>query len=407
VIPFAKSEQDGLEIGRKLQVDAIVDSRIQQEGDRLRVTMQLVRVANGEQVWSGQFDGRADRILDLQDMISAKVSSSLDASVSDPEAFAKRPTDSPEAYEAYLKGRYFWTRRDEPSLRKAVEYFTQASTLDPNFSEAFSGLADTQHLLFNYNIDVRPALVTEARQNLSRALELKPGSPDALITLGTIEMGYDWDWKTAEQTLRQAVAAAPNSPTAHMRYGALLVRIRRFDEAQAEFEKQTELDPLSITGIINLGMVRFCKKDYAGADSQYSKALELDDKAGAPHWLLSRSMWMQGKKDESVREIIRALELDGNPSLAGRIGEKAQTSPAEEAIQLLLYEWRMNPPGTNPHNLAYLSTYVNDTEKAIYWLEKSIEEHHPWTTWISAAPEFEVLRGEPRYLGMLQKMNLP
>jgi DNA-binding winged helix-turn-helix (wHTH) protein/TolB-like protein len=407
VLPFARSEQDGLEIGKKLQVDAIVDSRIQQEGGRLRVTMQLVRVADGEHLWSGQFDGRADQILDLQDKISARVSRSLDAAVSDPEEFAKRPTENAEAYEAYLKGRYFWNRRDEPSLRKAVEYFTQASTLDPNFSEAFTGLADTQHLLFNYNIDVRPAIIAEAKQNLRRALELKPGSPDALITLGTIEMGYDWDWRKAEETLNKAVAAAPNSPTAHMRYGALLVRIRRFDDAEAEFEKQIELDPLSTTGITSLGMVLFCMKDFAGADRQYNKTLEIDDKAGAPHWLLSRSMWQQGRKDESVEEIVRALELDGNSLLAAKIREKAQRSTPADAIRLLLYEWRMNPTGTNPHNLAYLSTYVDDTEKALYWLEKSIEEHHPWTTWIAAAPEFEILRLEPRYLWMLQKMNLP
>jgi DNA-binding winged helix-turn-helix (wHTH) protein/TolB-like protein len=407
VLPFAGSEQDGLEIGKKLQVDAIVDSRIQQEGERLRVTMQLVRVADGEHLWSGQFDGRANQILDLQDQISAKVTSSLDAAVSDPEAFAKRPTENAEAYEAYLKGRFFWNKRDEPSLRKAIEYFAQASTLDPNFSEAFTGLADAQHLIFNYNIDVRPEIITEAKQNLRRALELKPDSPDALITLGTIEMGYDWDWKAAEESLKRAVAAAPNSPTAHMRYGALLVRIRRFDEAEAQFEKQIELDPLSTTGITNLGMVRFCKKDFAGADRHYNKTLELDDKAGAPHWLLSRSLWLQGKKDESVGEIVKALELDRNAPLAEKIREKAQASTAEEAIRLLLYEWRMNPPGTNPHNLAYLSTYINDIDKAIYWLEKSIEEHHPWTTWIAAAPEFEVLRGEPRYMEMLQKMNLP
>ncbi len=407
VLPFAGSEQDGREIGKKLKVDAIIDARIQKEGERLRVTIQLVRVSTGENVWSEQFDGQANQILNLQDTISAKVLRSLDSAVSDPAEFAKRPTEIADAYEAYLKGRYFWTKRDETSLRKAVDYFKQAATLDPQFSEAFSGLADAQHLLFNYNIDVRPSIVAEAKENLRQALELKPNSADALITLGTIEMGYDWDWPAAEETLRRAVAAAPNSPTAHMRYGALLVRIRRFDEAEAEFGRQIELDPLSITGNTNLGMVRFCKKDYAEADSQYNRALELDDKGGAPHWLLSRSMWLQGKKDESIGEIVRALELDGNSLLAGKIREKAQTSTAADAIQLLLYEWRMNPPGTNPHNLAYLSTYVNDTEKALYWLEKSIEEHHPWTTWISAAPEFEILRGEPRYLGMLEKLNLP
>lgn len=407
ILPFVRSEEDGLAIGKKLQVDAVLDSRLQQEGDRLRVTMQLVRVANGENLWSEQFDGQADQILNLQDTIAAKVSRSLSSAVSDPAAFAKRPTENAEAYEAYLKARYFWTKRDEASLRKAAEYFTQAATLDPHFSEAFSGLADTQHLLFNYNIDVRPEVVTEAKENLRRALELKPDSSDALITLGTIEMGYDWNWRKAEETLAHAVRAAPNSPTARMRYGALLVRIRRFDEAEAEFRKQIELDPLSVSGITNLGMVLFCKKEYPAAERQYRKAMEIDDKGGAPHWLLSRSMWLEGRSSESVAEIVRALELDGNASLAGKIRSKAQSATPAAAIELLLHEWRMNPPGTNPHNLAYLSTYVNDIEKAVRWLQMSIDEHHPWTSWIAAAPEFEILRSDQRYLGMLQSLNLP
>ena len=407
VMPFTNSEEDGLSIGRKLKVDAIVDSRIQQEGDRLRVTIQLVRVADGEHLWAGQFDGRADRILDLQDTISAKVSQTFDAAATAGEVFVKRPTENSDAYEAYLKGRFFWTRRDEESLRKAIEYFNRAATLDPGFSEAFSGLADTQHLLFSYNIDVRPEVVEEAKNNLRRALELKPDSPDALVTLGTIEMGYDWNWQGAEKTLKQAVTVAPNSAIAHMRYGALLVRLRRFDEAITEFERHIELDPLSISGNINLGMALFCKKDFLAAERQYLKILELDDKNGAARWLLSRNYWMQGQKEESVGEIVRALELDKNPALAEKIRTKYESAGPNATIELLLHEWRMNPPGTNPHNLAYLSTYVGNNEKAIQWLQRSIDEHHPWTSWIAAAPEFEVLRGDARYLEMLRSLGLP
>ncbi len=407
VMPFTNTEEDGLSIGRKLKVDAIVDSRIQQEGERLRVTIQLVRVADGEHLWAGQFDGLADRILDLQDTISSKVSQTFYEAATAGDVFAKRPTENAEAYEAYLKGRFFWNRRDEDSLRKAVEYFSRAATLDPGFSEAFSGLADTQHLLFNYNIDVRPEVVEEAKSNLRRALELKPDSPDALITLGTIEMGYDWNWAGAEQTLKHAVNVGPNSATAHMRYGALLVRIRRFDEAIDEFERHIELDPLSINGSTNLGLTFFCKKDFAAAERQYFKTLELDEKNGASRWLLSRNYWLQGRKEDSVREIVRALELDKNPPLAEKVRTKFEGSGPNAAIELLLYEWRMNPPGTNPHNLAYLSTYLGDTEKAIQWLRRSIEEHHPWTSWIAAAPEFEVLRSDQRYIEMLRQVGLP
>ncbi|MGD9560657.1 MAG: tetratricopeptide repeat protein [Pyrinomonadaceae bacterium] len=406
VLPFSDSDEDSVSIGRKLQVDAVIDSRIQEEGERLRVTVQLIRVATGENVWSEQFDGKTDRLLELQDLISAKVSRSLDAAA-DPATFSRRPTENADAFEAYLKGRYFWAKRDPESLGKAVEYFTQATMLDPGFSEAYSGLADTQHLIFNYNIDVRPELVTEAKENLRRALEIKPDSSDALIALGSIQMGYDWDWKAAEDTLRRAVAAAPNSPTAHLRYGALLVRIKRFDEAEAAFDRQIELDPLSPLGKTNLGIVYFCRRDFAEADRLFREVLEINSRDGGAQWWLSRSLWQEGRKDESVAEIVRALENTGDPRLAAKVRLKAESSNADGAIKLLLDEWRDDPPGTNPQVLAYLSTYVNDSEKAIYWLERSIEERHPWSAWIAAAPEFEVLRGDRRYLAMLARLGLP
>ncbi|MBK9154786.1 MAG: winged helix-turn-helix domain-containing protein [Chloracidobacterium sp.] len=407
VMPFAGSDEDSIAIGRKLRVDAIVDSRIQQEGERLRVTLQLVRVADGEHMWSGQIDGMVGRILELQDVIAAQVSSTFDSTAGNNEPPAQRLTENADAYEAYLKGRYFWTKRDEGSLRKAIEYFKQATTFDPRFSEAFTGLADTQHLIFNYNIDVRPEVVSEAKDNLRKALELKPDSPDALITLGTIEMGYDWKWADAERTLQHAVSVAPNSATARIRHGALLLRLRRFDDAINEFERHIQLDPLSINGNSNLGMALFCKKDFAAAERQFLKVLELDDKNSAPYWFLSRSYWLQGQKGQAIEKIVQALELDQNEALSAKIRDGAAASGPEAAIELLLHEWRENPSRTNPHNLAYLSTYLNDTDKAVYWLQRSIDERHPWTSWIAAAPEFDDLRNDARYLRMLRDLQLP
>ena len=188
ILPFAKSGQNALEIGKQLRADAVIDSRIQQEGDRLRVTVQLIRVSTGEQIWSDQFDGKANEILNLQDLISSKVAHLLTTDGSQQRTLAKRPTENSDAYEAYLNGRYHWTKRDEADLRQAIEYFKTAIELDPNFSEAYTGLADSQNLLFNYNIDSRPEVVAEAKENLHRALELKPDSADALTTLGS----YRW-----------------------------------------------------------------------------------------------------------------------------------------------------------------------------------------------------------------------
>ena len=404
MLPFAKSGQDSLEIGKKLRVDAVIESRLQPEGDRIRVTVQLIRVSNGEQVWSDQFDAHADEILNLQDSISSKVVRSLTSDASK-QSLAKRPTKNSDAYEAYLSGRYHWTRRDEADLRQAIDYFKKAITLDQDFSQAYTGLADSQTMLFNYNYDLRPEVMAEAKNNLHRALELKPDSADALTTLGAIQMVYDWDWKAAEESLKAAAAAEPNLPIAHMRYGSLLARLGRIPEAVPESERAVELDPLSIAGITNLGLVYFCKKDFAAADTQFRKALDLGDTVGASHWLFARSLWLQGKKDDSIKELIRAIELDGNKRLAEKLAAKAKTGPPEDVIRLLLFEWRDAPPGTNPPSNAYLATSIGDREKAMYWVERSVAERHAWTTWFYAAPEFDSLRDIPRFQQILREMK--
>ena len=404
VLPFVKTEKTVLEIGRTLEVDAILDGRVQQEGERLRVTLQLVSVKTGEQIWSQQFDGKEGEILNLQDAISSQLSQKLN--LRSRHNLAKRPTSNTEAYEAYLKGRYFSSKRGDADLYKAIDYFKNAITLDPEFAEAYAGLANTQYVLFDYDTDVTPENVSRAKENVQHALLLKPDSADALITLGYIATTFDWDWNNAEKSLKKASSIAPNSPDARMRYGMLLVRLRRFDEAQSELVRAIELDPLSLNLNVYLGVLYFCKKDFALAERQFRKTLEIDDNFGSAHWWLSRCLWQEEKREESIREIVRSLMLDQDEALARQLQEKAKIAKPADVISLLLSNWKMNPTKTNPHNLAYLSTYLDDREKALFWLEKSFEEHHPWTTWIKAAPEFEMLNNEPRFQALLKKMNL-
>lgn len=406
VLPFSNSSQDALTLGKLLKVDAVLDGRMQEERGRLRVTVQLIRVADGEHMWSEQFDGQADQILNLQDIISAKVSQSLGTGRQAPPTLAKRPTDNPEAYEAYLQGRYFSSSRNNEGMSKAVEYFQKAVVLDPKFAEAYAGLADTQYLLFDYNFELKPEVVESSKENLQLALSLKPELAEALTTLGTMQMNYDWNWANAEKSFKLAIDSAPNEPTAHIRYGALLLRLARFDEAQTQFEQAMALDPLSITGNTNLGMVYFCRKDFAAADQQFRKAIEINEKFSGVHWFLGRSLWLAGKKEEAVKEVARGLELNGDEPLARRFEERSRIGTPDDSFRLLLSEWEANPDKSNPHSLAYLSAILGDNEKAVSWLEKSFEEHHPWTTWLKAAPEFQLLANEPRYQALLRRMNM-
>jgi DNA-binding winged helix-turn-helix (wHTH) protein/TolB-like protein/lipoprotein NlpI len=403
ILSFTNDERNVVEIGNKLQTETVLDGRIQQENEHLRVTLQLINVADGKQLWSGQIDGIATQILLLQDDISHKVLEVLDPNHKKDSELAALPTKNSDAYEAYLQGRYYAGLRTGESLNKAIEYFRKSVELDPNFAEGYAGLADTQYLLYNNNFVVEKSIVQAARENLQKSFALKPNLAEAFTTVGTIEMTFDWDWEKSENSFKQAIANAPNNSVVRLRYGNLLNRLNRFDEAIAQFTKAIELDPMSLVGNAGLGVVYFCKKDFAAADRQFLKSLEINQKYSPSRWYLSRSFWLQGRKEESINEIFTALELDGNQELAVKF--RKITSP-DEFLNRLLHEWRDNQENTSPHNMAYLSAVLGDKEKAIDWLEKSYAEHHPWTSWIKANPEFETLRGEPRYQELLRKMNL-
>ena len=406
IVSFTNDDRDAVEIGKKLQTETVLDGRIQQENERLRITCQLINVADGKQIWSGQIDGIATQILTLQDDISLKVLEFLDPNYKKDAELANSPTKNSEAYEAYLQGRYFAAQRTGEGINKSIEFFTKSTELDPNFALAYAGLADSQYLLFNNNFVVNKSIVQTSRENIKKSLLLSPNLVEALTTAGTIEMTFDWDWQKSENSFKQAVASSPNNSLVRLRYGNLLNRVNRLEEAQVQFAKAIELEPLSLTGNAGLGVVYFCKKEFALADKQFYKTLEVNPKYTAARWYLSRSLWLQGRKDEAIKEIFTALNFDGGQELVEKLRKISETKSPEDVFRELLHEWRDNPENTNPHNMAYLSAVLGDKEKAIDWLEKSFEEHHPWTTWIKVNPEFESLKGEPRYQALLQKMNL-
>jgi DNA-binding winged helix-turn-helix (wHTH) protein/TolB-like protein len=403
VLVFTNDERDVLEIGNKLHTETVLDGRIQQENDRLRVTLQLINVADGKQLWSGQIDGIATQILLLQDEISHKVLEVLDPNHRKDSELAALPTKNSDAYEAYLQGRYLASQRTAEEMKKAAESFQKSVELDSNFAEAYAGLADTKFLLYDYSVSLEKSLIDSAKDDLNRALVLKPNLAEAFVTRGTIEESYDWDWESADKSLRKAIEFSPNNSLARYRYGAILLRLGRFDEARIHLEKAIELDPRSIVAYANLGMNFHCKKDYSTAEAYYRKILEISDKLSTPHWLLARTLWMAGKKDQAVREIVRALEFEGEAEIAHRLEKQ---SSADFAIKELLTEWEKNPTNTTPQYIAYFYSNLGDKEKALKRLEKNYNERITSITWLKSAPEFEILKDEPRYQVLLKKMNL-
>jgi TolB-like protein/Tfp pilus assembly protein PilF len=404
ILPFANDEKDALEIGRKLAVDAILEGRVQQEGDKVRVTLQLVSVKTGAQIWAKQFDGESGETLKLQDQIIADFSQTFNQG--DNQKAGKRPTENAEAYENYLKGRYFWQKRVEDDLRKAVVYFEKAIALDRDFADAYVGLADSQYA-FYYSYNTAPENVTKAKDNLLKAITLNPASAEAFTTLGLIQNSFEWNWQEAEKSLKKAIELSPNMPNAHHRYGVLLVKLRRFAEAESELRRAVELDPTSPPINTNLGVVLYFSKKYDAAIAQFNKSFELKENFLSARWRLSRCYWQMGETEKALSEYLKTFHITKDEESARIIEQNLKFATPEAIILKLARNWesRLNQNSFNASDLAILVAHRLDVEKALRWTETTTNEHHPWATWMNAEPEFDFLRDDARFQKILRKMN--
>lgn len=409
-IKFLKSNESSLEIGKKLLVDAVLEGSIQREGNRLRVTLQLVSIKTGEQIWSEQFDGEADKLLDLQNIVSSHLLDKLKFPLSKDQQtqFAMRPTKNSEAYEEYLKGRYFWNKRTPESLKSAIASFKKSISLDADFADAYVGLADSHYLLFDYSYERSPKHVELAKLNIQKAIELNPRLSEAFTTLGSIQTTIEWNWVFAEKSFLKAIEYSPNSPNAHHRYGMLLMKLRRFAEAENEMRKAKELDPTSPAIIKNLGVVLFFEKRCDEAVIHLNRSLDLDNDFVGPRWYLARCNWLKNEKKEALIEYSKAIEIEGDKELAKKIVNDAYSSDPKIGVRNLLREWQKQANTTNISftDLAILASYLEDKNATLIWLEKAVAAGHPWATWINAEPEFDFVREEPRFKALLAKMNL-
>ena len=404
---YGSTEKDAVQFGKKLKVDAVFSGTMQQVDNRLRINIRLIRIRDGSQVWEGKFSEAETDVLKLQDAISDQIAKSLITRLTEDESqkLKANPTQNAEAYEAFLKGRYFWTRRTEADLRKAITYYQKAIDLDRDFAEAYVGLADSQYLLFDYNWDNSPEYPREAKENLLRALSIKPKLASALVTLGYIRTTYDWDWQQAEVSFKRALEIEPNSSQATHRYGVLLIRLRRFSEAQELLSKARELDPLSVSINMNYGVSFFFAGKYGLGEKYLKETLEIDPKFTPARWYLARLYWAQDKKEEAVNEFVKALNDGGETEIALKMKEN-KGEPSEK-IGVLYKEWRkkFDKNLTDAQNMAFSSSFLGDEDLTLSWLEKSVENRDAWAAWFYSQPEFEFVKDNPRFKKLMERMG--
>lgn len=407
VLRYNREDADSLHAGRELKVDVVLEGKIQREDERVRVTVQMLRVSDGESMWAESFDENFTNIFSVQDSISRRVAEAVSARLNpeEKELLTKRYTENTQAYQSYIKGRYFWNKRTAEGLSKAIEHFNQAIELDPTYALAYSGLADSYVLSSIYGGTDPNESLPKAQTAAIKALEIDDSLAEAHTSLAYVKTRYEWDWAGAESEFGRALDINPNYATAHHWYGELLLLTGRGDEAIAEIERALELDPLSVIISSDLGWVLYYTRSYDRAISQCRKTLEMDSDFIVTRLALALSYGQKGMYQEALTEFkykdMESMYWSRRAHIIAVSGKKDQ---AREILDRHLKIFGQNPRAY--YTIAGVYAGLGDKEHTIGWLEKAYEVRHELLIYLKADPRFDPLRSDPRFHDLLRRIGL-
>ena len=404
-------EQDPVAAGRELGVDAVLDGTIQRWGDRIRVKVRLLRVANNKTLWEDQFDQKFTDIFAVQDSISVQVAGSLALKLGgeERELLAKRYTANAEAYDLYLKGRFFWSKRTGKGSRQAIEYFQEALERDPTYALAYAGVADSYLLLPIMNDVPSAEAFPKAKEAVLKALEIDGQLAEAHAALGWIKFWFDWDWEGSERELRRALEINPKYALAHLRYAHLLSNLGRHDEALAEMDRALKLEPLSPYFLAIKGQLLFQARRYQQDIDHLHNALEIDPNFWLGHLVLGKNYEREGRYEEALEAFRKAQSASGNLteaiSLIGyTYAVSGRRAEAERELRELktISKQRYVPP----YNIALVYDGLGNSVETLRFLERAYEEKDVHMVFLGVDPKWDNLRSDPRFIGLMKRMHL-
>src|SRR5947208_1903450 len=412
VLSYANSEKDPLAAGREQKVDLVLDGRVQRSGDRIRVTVQLLSVGDGKPIWADQFDEKSADIFSVQDSISQRVVRALVPQLTGEEQrrLAKRYTQNVEAYNLYLKGRFFWNKFDEDGLRKSIDYFKQAIAIDPDYALAYTGLANT------YNVQgamgfVPPAQTwLKAKAAAEKAIALDDTLANSHQALGALKLLYEWDWPGAERELKRAIDLDPNDAGPHELYAYGYQATWQPGKALSEMRRAQELAPLSLIINTDLASALYFQGNYKDAISVYRKTEEMDPHFPPPPLFVLAQMYEQmGEPDQAIAECQKALSVFGrNPAILSVLGYVYAVSGRRREAQNIVAEieslWKRRY--FSPVDIALVYAGLGNKDEAFAWLTKAYEARDPQLIWIKVEPEIEGLHSDPRFAELLRRVGL-
>jgi len=408
---YKGKEADLQEVANALGVEAILTGRVTQRGENLSIGVELMNANDQTQMWGEQYDRKMSDLLAIQREIAREVVEKLKLKVSgDENGPAKHYTESNEAYQLYLKGRFHWNKRTAEALKKSIEYFNQAIDKDPRFALAYAGLADCYVVPAN-QLPPQEAM-PKAKAAATRALELDETLAEAHASLGRVLAAYEWDWLGAEKEYKRAIELNPRYATAHQWYGGYLSVMGRSNEAIAERKRALELEPLSLIINFELGLAFYYHRDYDQAIEQFQKTLELDQNFPTAHNFLPAAYEQKGRYSEAIAEFKKAIPLTAGSewsiAKAGLGHVYAVTGKKSEA-RTLLEELKQHSaheyvPATS---LALIYAGLGETDQAFAWLDKAVEQRAFQLQWINLDPRWDSLRSDPRFGDLMGRLRVP
>lgn len=407
---YVSHEQDSIRLGQKLGVEAVLEGTIQRRGEQFRITVQLVSVSSETTLWAERFDEKFTDIFAVEDSISEQVAGALILQLTSDEKrrLTKRYTEDVEAYQAYLKGRYFWNKRTEEGMRKGVECFRQAIEIDPLYALAYAGLADSYNLLGIYNVLPPPEIFPKAKAAAVKALEIDDTVAEAHTSLASVLQHFDWDWAGAEREYRRALELNPDYATAHHWYANYLITMERHAEAMEEMRLARRLDPLSPIIDGNIGNLLYYTRRYDRALEHFRKILKMEPDFYGTHSNLGGVYEQKGMYEEAISEFEKALALDDNLSTRAWLGHAyalaGKTAAAHEVINDL--KERAQSRYISPYDIAMIYIGLGDVGQAFAWLDRAYEDRSDSLVWLRIDPRLDSIRSDPRLIDLMERVGL-
>jgi TolB-like protein/Tfp pilus assembly protein PilF len=410
---FKGKDVDAQKIGKDLNVRSILMGRVVQRGDSLNIQTELVDVQKVSQLWGDHYNRKLADILTVQEEIATEISDKLRLRLTGAtqKLLTKRYTENTEAYQLYMKGRYFWNRKTEGAFSKGIQCFNQAIEKDPGFALAYAGLADCYNGLGNLGYLAPKDVFPKAKEAATKALKLDDSLAEAHASLAYAVFAYDWNWPEAEREFKRAIALNPNDATTHASYGIYLDMMSRFEEALPEFNRAREREPASLSINIQMGIHYSFARQYEQAAKQIATVLEMDPSFAYAHWVLGGIYLNKPTLGDAIAEMKRALALEpSSPRYIGGVGiAYAAAGKRSEASKILgdlqeLSKRRYVPPTSAANILFHME---GKTAEALEAFERGYEDRSTFMYQLKANPFFDPLRSDPRFQALLRRMNFP